>query len=133
MSPKLCFVSAATGAASDPPSPGEAELHRQGRAEAGALARGGTLVEPAPPWHRAAMSPLATTDPKELRPLLRERIEHATDEELEAVRKALLKLEIHHVREELGREVDELEAAGELTPEKVGESVRAHRARHPYG
>ena len=78
------------------------------------------------------MSPLATTDPKELRPLLRERIEHATDEELEAVRKALLKLEIHHVREELGREVDELEAAGELTPEKVEASVRAHRARHPY-
>ena len=78
------------------------------------------------------MSPLATTDPKELRPLLRERIEHATDEELEAVRKALLKPEIHHVREELGREVDEMEAAGELTPEKVEESVRAHRARHPY-
>ena len=78
------------------------------------------------------MSPLATTDPKELRPLLRERIEHATDEELEAVRKALLKLEIHHVREELGREVDELETAGELTPEKIEASVRAHRARHPY-
>jgi len=78
------------------------------------------------------MSPLATTDPKELRPLLRERIEHATDEELEAVRKALLKLEIHHVREELGREVDELEAAGDLTPDKVEASVRAHRARHPY-
>ncbi len=78
------------------------------------------------------MSPLATTDPKELRPLLRERIEHATDEELEAVRTALLKLEIHHVREELGREVDELEAAGELTPEKVEASIRAHRARHPY-
>jgi len=78
------------------------------------------------------MSPLATTDPKELRSLLHERIEHATDEELEAVRKALLKLEIHHVREELGREVDELEAAGELTPEKVEASVRAHRARHPY-
>ncbi len=78
------------------------------------------------------MSPLATTDPKELRPLLRERIEHATDVELEAVRKALLKLEIHQVREELGREVDELEAAGELTAEKVEESVRAHRARHPY-
>ena len=78
------------------------------------------------------MSPLATTDPKELRPLLRERIEHATDEELEAVRKALLKLEIHHFREELGREVDELEAAGDLTPDKVEASVRAHRARHPY-
>jgi len=72
------------------------------------------------------ISPLATTDPKQLRPLLRERIEHATDEELEAVRKALLKLEIQQVREQLGREVDELEAAGELAPEKVEASVRAY-------
>ena len=78
------------------------------------------------------MSPLATTDPKELRPLLHERIDQLADEELESVRQALLKLEIHHVREELGREVDELEAAGELTPEKIEASVRAHRARHPY-
>ena len=78
------------------------------------------------------MSPLATTDPKELRPLLHERIDQLTDEELESVRQALLKLEIRHVREELGREVDELEAAGELTPEKIEASVRAHRARHPY-
>lgn len=78
------------------------------------------------------MSPLATTDPKELRPLLHERIDRLADEELESVRQALLKLEIHQVREELGRKVDELEAAGELTPEKIEASVRAHRARHPY-
>ena len=58
------------------------------------------------------MSKLTTTDPKELRPLLHERIEHATDEDLLAVRNLLLEIEIRRVREQLGREVDGLRAAG---------------------
>ena len=78
------------------------------------------------------MSTLATTDPKELRPLLHERIEHATDEDLLAMRNLLLEIEIRRVREQLGREVDGLCAAGELTPEKIEASIREHRARHPY-
>ena len=62
------------------------------------------------------MSTLATTDPKELRPLLRERIEHATDAELEAVRKALLKLEAERAFAEMaaGAQADHL--AGKHDP-----------------
>jgi len=78
------------------------------------------------------MSPLATTDPKELRPLLHERIEHAPDEELEAVRKALLGLEARRLANELGREFEEDWRSGKITEEKIAQSVLEHRARHPY-
>ena len=84
------------------------------------------------PWQYSAMSTLATTDPKELRPLLRERIEHATDAELEAVRKALLLFEAKRTLDELGREMDEDWRSGKITDEKVAEAIREHRARHPY-
>ena len=78
------------------------------------------------------MSTLATTDPKELRPLLRERIEHATDAELEAVRKALLKLEAERAFAEMaaGAQADHL--AGKHDPVLVEAAIREHRARHPY-
>ena len=84
------------------------------------------------PWQNSAMSTLATTDPKELRPLLRERIEHATDAELEAVRKALLLFEAKRTFDELGREMDEDWRSGKITEEKVAEAIREHRTRHPY-
>ena len=76
------------------------------------------------------MSTLATTDPKELRPLLRERIEHATDAELFAMRNLLLDLEIGPLRESLGEAADE--ALAKLKPGEIEDSIRAHRARQPY-
>ena len=78
------------------------------------------------------MSSLATTDPKELRPLLRERIDHATDAELEAVRKALLKLELDRIVEEMGRDAQADWEAGKHAPELVEAAIREHRAKHPY-
>ena len=80
------------------------------------------------------MSTLSTlpTDPKELRPLLHERIEHATDEELEAVRKALLKLELDRQVEEMGKNAQADWAAGKHAPELVEAAIREHRAKHPY-
>ena len=92
----------------------------------------GSLARALPPWHCATMSTLATTDPKELRPLLHERIEHATDEELEAVRKALLLFEAKRVFDEVGREMDEDWRSGKITEEKIAEAIHEHRARHPY-
>ena len=71
------------------------------------------------------MSTLATTDPKELRPLLRERIEHATDAELEAVRKALLLFEAKRTFDELGREMDEDWRSGKITEEKFADCAIA--------
>ncbi|MEO7319503.1 MAG: hypothetical protein ABIZ56_10985 [Chthoniobacteraceae bacterium] len=78
------------------------------------------------------MSPLATTDPKELRPLLHERIEHATDEELEAVRKALLALEARRLADEISREFEEDWRSGKITEASIAQAIRDHRARHPY-
>ena len=78
------------------------------------------------------MSTLATTDPKELRSALHERMDQLNEEDLLAVRNLLLEIEIRRVREQLGCEFDELRAAGELAPEKIEASIREHRARHPY-
>ena len=92
------------------------------------------LVEPPLPWQFAAMSTLSTlpTDPKELRPLLHERIEHATDEELEAVRKALLAIEARRLADEISREFEEDWRSGKITEEKIAQAILEHRARHPY-
>ena len=78
------------------------------------------------------MSTLATTDPKELRSILRERLEHCTEEELEAVRKALLQLEINRLVDEMGAEARADWDAGKYAPELVEAAIREHRAKHPY-
>lgn len=78
------------------------------------------------------MSDLATTDPEQLRPLLRERIEHCSPAELEAVRKLLLEWEARRLFATMaaGAEADRLE--GKHDPVLVEAAVREHRARHPY-
>ena len=78
------------------------------------------------------MSKLATTDPKELRPLLHERIDQCSPEELEAVRKTLLLLEARRLADELGREMADDRRTGKITEEKIGEAIREHREQHPY-
>ena len=78
------------------------------------------------------MSTLATTDPKELRSALHERIDHGTDTELEAMRKALLALEARQLADALGREFEEDWRSGKITEAKITEAIREHRARHPY-
>ena len=78
------------------------------------------------------MSKLATTDPTELRPLLHERIDQCSPEELEAVRKTLLVLEARRLAAELGRELAEDRRTGRITEEKIAEAIREHREQHPY-
>ena len=78
------------------------------------------------------MSKLATTDPNELRPLLRDRIDQCSPEELEAVRQALLKFEAERLIAEVGAEFAEDWRTGRITEEKTAEAIREHRARHPY-
>lgn len=78
------------------------------------------------------MSKLATTDPDELRPLLHERIDQCTAEELDAVRKTLLTLEARRLADELGRDMAEDLRTGKITDEKIAETIREHRQRHPY-
>ena len=78
------------------------------------------------------MSTLTTTDPKELRSALHERIDHCSDAELEAMRKALLAFEARRLADELGREFEEDWRSGKITEEKIAQSIREHRERHPY-
>ncbi len=78
------------------------------------------------------MSKLATTDPKELRPLLHERIDQCNPDELDAVRKTLLLLEAHQLADELGREMAEDRRTGRITEETIGAAIREHRQQHPY-
>ena len=78
------------------------------------------------------MSKLATTDPNELRPLLHERIDQCSPEELDAVRKLLLELEARRLFDELGRGFDEDWASGKLTKENIQEAIIEHRCKHPY-
>ena len=78
------------------------------------------------------MSTLTTTDPKELRSALHERIDHCSDAELEAMRKALLAFEARRLADELSAETERAWASGEITEEKIAAAIREHRQRHPY-
>ena len=78
------------------------------------------------------MNTLANVDPKDLRPLVHERIDQLAENELESIRQALLDLEIRHLRESVGRAVDEAYATGKCEPACVEASIREHRAAHPY-
>ena len=78
------------------------------------------------------MSTLSIKDPKELRPALHAHIDHCSDEELEVVRKALLKFELDRLVAEMGEEAQADYAAGKYAPELVNAAIKEHRAKHPY-
>ena len=63
---------------------------------------------------------------------MHERIDQLSEQELESIRQALLDLEIRHLREAVGRAVDEAHAAGKCEPAGVEASIREHRSAHPY-
>ena len=76
------------------------------------------------------MSPLATKDPQQLRAILHDRLDHCTDAELEAVRKALMQFEAERLLAEIGEAAQA--DAGKYDPALVEAAIREHRARHPY-
>ena len=78
------------------------------------------------------MSTLSIKDPKELRPALHAHIDRCTDEELEAMRLALLDLELKRLLAEIGADAEQDRLAGKHDPELVAASILAHRAKHPY-
>ena len=51
---------------------------------------------------------------------------------MEAVRKALLQLEINRLVDEMGAEARADWDAGKYAPELVEAAIREHRAKHPY-
>ena len=78
------------------------------------------------------MSTLATTDPKELRPLLHAEIDRLPDNHLAAAHRLLQEMEIQRLVDELGAATDEAWASGQISEEKIAEAIREHRQRHPY-
>ena len=78
------------------------------------------------------MSTLADVDPKDLRPLLHEQIDRLTEEEMDAVRRALLKLEAKRRLDGLRAEIEEDWESGRITEAKIDQAIRHHRAQHPY-
>ena len=78
------------------------------------------------------MTPLATKDPQQLRALLHERLDHCSDAELEAVRKALLQFKSERLLASIGEAAQADMDAGKYDPALVEADIRAHRARHPY-
>ena len=96
------------------------------------LGRIPNLAGSPPPWQNPAMSTLATTDPKELRPLLHAEVDKLRDEDLLAARRALLEIEARRLADELGAALDEDWASGRITNESVAEAILEHRRKHPY-
>ena len=78
------------------------------------------------------MRMLSIKDPKELRPALHAHIDHCSDEELEAMRLALLDLELKRLTAEIGAEAEQDRLAGKHDPALVEATILAHRAKHPY-
>ena len=74
----------------------------------------------------------ATLEPKELRPLLHQKLDQIPDAELEAVHKALLKLKAEQFFQEMAAGAEEDRLAGKHDPALVDAAIREHRARHPY-
>ena len=73
-----------------------------------------------------------TKDPKELLPLLHQRLDTATDEELTAVHKMLVELEARRLVEELDAATEQAWANGQISEENIAEAILEHRHRHPY-
>jgi hypothetical protein len=71
-----------------------------------------------------------TLEPKELRPLLHKKLDELPDAELDAVRKALLEIEIKHLRNSIGEAADAVLAT--LKPGEIEAAIGEHRERHPY-
>lgn len=78
------------------------------------------------------MSQLATADRQQLRALLHKQLDHCSDAELEAVRKALLQLEAERLLADIGAAAQADWDAGKYDPALVEGAIREHRARHPY-
>ena len=72
------------------------------------------------------------TDPKKLLPLLHQRLDDASAEEISAVHRFLLRLEAHRLADELGSGLQADWESGRITQDSIAAAVAEHRARHPY-
>ena len=72
----------------------------------------------------------SSNSPESLRPLLHDKIERMTDEQLGLMNRVLLQIEAEELAERLGKAFDEEEAQGKLG--RIPELVRQFRSEHRY-
>ncbi|MEY2428704.1 MAG: hypothetical protein QOJ40_1589 [Verrucomicrobiota bacterium] len=72
------------------------------------------------------------SEAQKLRQSLHEKIDRLPPSKLAAADRLLLQMEVDELREELDLAFDKDKAGSKLAPEKVGEAIALHRARHPY-
>ena len=70
--------------------------------------------------------------PEELRPLLHQRLDVATDEEITAIHRMLMEMEARRLADELGDEMQKDWDSGRITEENIAEAILEHRRKHPY-
>lgn len=80
-----------------------------------------------------SMSTTAAIPVEKLRPLVHEKIDKLTAEELAAVHRQLELIELKREFDAIRGEIGEDWRAGRITKEKVEEAIREYRAAHPYG
>jgi hypothetical protein len=80
----------------------------------------------------ASMNAAVLPSPEKIRPLVHERIDQLTDEELASVHRQLELLEMKRNFDKLCEEFGEDWRTGRITQEKVDEAIREYRATHPY-
>lgn len=69
---------------------------------------------------------------RKLRQGLHDKIDQLPVSKLPKVERLLLQIEVDQLRQELDSAFDQDRAESKLTPEKIGEAIALHRARHPY-
>ena len=72
------------------------------------------------------------SEAQKLRRSLHEKIDRLPLSKLAAADRLLLQMEVDELREELDLAFDRDHAQAKLTPEKIGQAIALHRARHPY-
>ncbi|MBE7494554.1 MAG: hypothetical protein HS117_06390 [Verrucomicrobiaceae bacterium] len=71
-------------------------------------------------------------DPRELRPLLHQKLDAISDAAIGAVHDLLVEFERRWLFAQMTEEAETDRLAGKHDPAMVEQAVRAHRARHPY-
>lgn len=82
--------------------------------------------------YTATMNAVLNLDPQMMRPLVHEKVDRLSDEELAEVHKQLVLLEARRELDRIGAEIKEEWDSGRITQEKIDETIRHYRATHPY-
>jgi hypothetical protein len=72
------------------------------------------------------------SDPRELRPLLHQKLDAISDAAIGAVHDLLLEFERRWLFAQMADEAEIDREAGKHDPALVDQAIRAHRSRHPY-